>query len=193
MKQYSENEIISKIINLPSFKGIPLNYWILGIRSKSDTPDKFDDSLILFHNKTIFKYTTGTTNPGLSILKNGWKLYNKSGAAVVKSEEWYYNLWTPGMHKGKIQALIQLGNKIKYFRDDNNNTKSEEIGKFQEGYIGINFHPATYKLAGIIRMNVGGWSAGCQVSNNDNDYKFIIDEIFKSKQPKITYCLINEF
>jgi hypothetical protein len=110
---------------------------------------------------------------------------------VLKSDEWYHNVWKYGKHNGKVEALLQLGNKVKVYRDTDKDSKSEEQGVLQEGYFGINFHPNTYDLSKGSGTNVGWWSAGCQVVNNIPNYKLII-RLLKS-QKNVTYCLINEF
>jgi len=189
--KYTDKQLLDRVKSLKSFKKVPEDFWIVGVRSKADSPDKYDDKFYLYRGETFYKVTTGTTNPGLSILKGGFKDYNNQGAAVVKADEWYYDVWSPGKHRGKIKALRQAGN-ITIYRDGDMDSKSEEIGPSEKGnYYGINFHPATYKLAGLVRISLGNWSAGCQVCNNDTDYEYIIDII--GTQSKVSYCLLNEF
>lgn len=188
-KRYQSEKLIDKVKTLKSFAGIPDNYWLLGIQSKEDKFNEFDDIIYLFKGLKMICYTTATTNAGLTGLKN-YNTYNSEGCAVIKTDEWYYDLWTPGYHKGKMRALKQQ-NPIKYYRDWNKNTKVEEIGKLREGIIGINFHTATYQPGNIITKLIGGWSTGCQVCNNTSDYYKILDYI--GDQKNITYCLIKEF
>lgn len=185
--KYTNIEILSRIEKIGYKDRIPKNYWICGIRSILDNPDSFDDKFYLFKGKIMIMETTGTTNPGVP---NLLKLVNPKGAAVVKSDMWYKNLWTFGYHRGKVKALKQVG-PISVYRDADKDTKSEEQGLLDVGYFGINFHSATYKLAGLVRTKIGAWSAGCQVCNDDNAYSKIIDIV--KNQSRIDFCLLNEF
>jgi hypothetical protein len=190
---YVAEELVARVKQLKDFKGIPEGYWIIGIRNPEDKPDHFDDMFYLMHGEELVMETTGTTNPGVRILK-GFSRYNKHGAAVVESDRIYYNVWKYGLHKGYMPALRQLGAVISVFRDGNKNSKSEEIGKYTTGWYGINFHTATKSYLGrVVKTLIGGWSAGCQVCNNTVEYMKIINTIKNSKQKSITYCLLKEF
>ena len=147
VKSFSDKELLEKVKSLSSFKKIPEGYWLLGVRSNEDTANKFDDKIYLFKGEEFIIVTSATTNPGSPTLTQFEKV-NKDGAAVIKSEEWYYNVWKYGKHQGKVEALLQLGAKVKVYRDTDKDVKSEEQGKLQEGYFGINFHPNTYNLNG---------------------------------------------
>ena len=192
VRSYKDDQLLTKVKSLKSFKNIPEGYWLLGVRSNEDAVDKFDDKVYLFKGETFIMVTSCTTNPGLPVLKGGFLKYNKLGAAVVKADEWYYNVWTYGLHMGRMPALKQVGNFIVY-RDGNMNGKSEEIGKpiVGAGY-GINFHAATYdnNFRGI-QEKIGNWSAGCQVVNNKQKHLEIIKLV--KAQRRISYVLLNEF
>lgn len=190
VRTYKDIELLEKVKSLSSFKKIPEGYWLLGVRSLEDKPNSFDDKIYLFKGEEFIIVTSATTNAGTPTLKQFEKV-NKDGAAILKANEWYYNLWSFGKHQGKVEALLQLGNKVKVYRDTDKDDKSEEQGKLQEGYFGINFHPNTYDLSKPSGTNIGWWSAGCQVVNNVDKYKTII-RLVKS-QKIVTYCLIHEF
>ena len=192
VKNYTTDQLLDRVESLKSFKTIPLGYWIVGVRSEEDAPNKYDDKFYLFNGEQFVKVVTGTTNPGTPILEGGFLKYNRVGAAVVKSDEWYYNVWAYGLHQGKQPALRQVGNFIVY-RDGDKDGKSEEIGApiVGSGY-GINFHSISNDLSvKKIGENIGGWSAGCQVINNVEQYSMIINMI--KNQNRITYCLLKEF
>ena len=104
MKTYTDSQLLDKVKSLPDYKGIPQGHWILGVRSLEDKPDAFDDKFYHFIGETFRQVIKGTTNPGVTILKSFGK-FNPSGAAVVKSDEWYYDLWKFGKHHGKVDAL----------------------------------------------------------------------------------------
>ena len=193
MKIYTDSQLLDKVKSLPDYKGIPQGHWILGVRSLEDKPDAFDDKFYHFIGETFRQVIKGTTNPGVTILKSFGK-FNPSGAAVVKSDEWYYDLWKFGKHHGKIDALLQLGTKVKVYRDGDKDNKSEEQGLLQEGFFGINYHSNGYDIdAKATGTVVGGWSAGCQVPCEIQKYKKQMQEFKASKQSTFTYCLLKEF
>lgn len=194
VRSYTDKELLLKVKSLPSFKIIPKDFWLLGVRSNEDEPNMFDDKFYLFYGEKFILVTSGTTNPGINGLMNFIE-YNSKGCAVIKANEWYYNLWRNGLHKGKMKALVQVSD-ILFYRDNNKNNKSEEIGVLYKGNIGINFHTCTYNLTPNFLKKfwlkiIGAWSLGCQVSNVGKDYELIIKNV--SKQTLVSYCLIDEF
>jgi len=192
VRSYNDEELLIRVKSLLSFKNIPEGYWILGVRSNEDAPNKFDDKFYIFLGEKFVTVLTGTTNPGTPVLEGGFLKYNPAGAAVLKSDEWYYDVWTYGLHLKKMPALKQVGNFIVY-RDGDKDQKSEEIGTPIKGSgYGINFHAATYddSFQGI-QENIGNWSAGCQVCNNKQKHLAAV-KMMKS-QKRVTYVLIKEF
>jgi hypothetical protein len=192
VRTYNDKQLLAKVKSLPSFKSIPEGYWILGVRSNEDAPNKYDDKFYIFNGELFVTVLTGTTNPGTPILEGGFIKYNKAGAAIVKSDEWYYDVWTYGLHMGKMPALKQVGNFIVY-RDGDRDNKAEELGVPIKGSgYGINFHAATWdeNFKGE-QENIGNWSAGCQVCNNKQKHLAAV-KMMKS-QKRITYVLLNEF
>ena len=192
VRSYTSTELLDRVKSLKSFKVIPQGYWIIGVRSNEDAPNKYDDKFYLFNGDKFVKVVSGTTNPGTPILQGGYLKYNKVGAAIVKADEIYYDVWAYGLHQGKMPALRQVG-KFILFRDGDKDGKSEEVGEpiVGSGY-GINFHSISNDLSvKKIGENIGGYSAGCQVCNNVEQYKMIINMI--KNQHRITYCLLSEF
>jgi hypothetical protein len=201
VKNYSTAQLLARVKAIPTFKAIPSGRWILGVRSSEDYTDKFDDKFYEFDGEKFLRVLSGTTNPGASILKGGFRAYNKAGAAVLKANEWYYDLWKYGLHKGKMPALLQLGSRVKIFRDGDLDGKSEQIGGIIEGWFGINFHTNTYDFSDpnlkVKKDSVSGWSAGCQVSNDREKYAEMMQYYSKASkngtQSHVTYCLLDEF
>lgn len=189
---YTDEQLLKRVKGLPSYKSLPSGYWILGVRSNEDAADKYDDKFYLFEGEKFITVTTGTTNPGKPILTGGFIKYNKEGAAVVKSDSWYYDIWSYGKHLNRMPALLQVGGPITVYRDGDKDDKAEEQGETETGYFGINFHAATWdeKFKGK-QENIGGWSAGCQVVNDKQKHLEIVTLI--KKQKKISYVLIKEF
>lgn len=190
VKNYTDEQLLNKVKTLPNFKAIPSDHWILGVRSNEDTPNSFDDKFYLFKGHEFIWVTSGTTNPGTPTLKQFEKV-NKNGAGILKADTWYYNVWKFGKHQGKVDALLQLGAAVQVYRDTDKDNQSEEQGKLETGYFGINFHPNTYDLTKPSGSSIGWWSAGCQVVNNVTKYKEFIK--LCKPQKNVTYCLINEF
>lgn len=192
VRNYTTDQLLYKVESLDTFTKFPTGYWILGVRSNEDAPNRFDDKFYLFENKKFIDVTSGTTNPGTPVLEGGFLKYNKVGAAVVASDNWYYDVWTYGLHMGKMPALKQVGNFL-LFRDGNKNNKSEEVGVPIKGSgYGINFHAATYNnnFKGLQNI-IGDWSAGCQVVNDKQKHLEWINLL--KPQKRVSYCLLNEF
>lgn len=193
VRNYTTAELLEISSKLPSFKGYPYDYWFLGMRSIEDAPDQFDDKFYLMKNRTCVKVFEGTTNSGKYGLLNYAK-WNKRGCAVLKSNEWYYDFWTPGYHKGKVKALLQVG-KAKVYRDNNKDLRCDETGPVYEGLYGINFHPASYNtepsfIKKFIAKFIGMWSVACQIASVLAEYYQVIYLVWNQK--RITYCLIKE-
>jgi hypothetical protein len=189
VKSYTDKQLLDKVSSLSSFKEFPKGYWLLGIQSDEDKFNTFDDKFYLFKGKEFVLVTSGTTNAGKSAIE-GFEKYNKLGVAVIKTNEWYYDLWQSGLHKGKMQALRQIS-PIKHYRDNNKNTKIEEIGEVYNKIIYCNFHTNSYdRWTQIKRFVIGGWSACCQVCNDPISYYKILELIGKEK---VSYCLLKEF
>jgi hypothetical protein len=190
VRNYTTAQLLEKVREIDGFKGYPQEYWLLGVRSNEDTANRYDDKFYLFLGEKFVLVTSGTTNPGTPTLMQFEKV-NKKGAAVLKSDKWYYNVWHFGKHQGKVDALLQLGAPVEVYRDTDKDDDSEEQGVLDRGYFGINFHPNTYKPSAPKTNVIGWWSAGCQVVNDLNTYKRIITMC--KPQKVVSYCLINEF
>lgn len=192
VKKYTNSMLLERVKQLPSFVAFPKGLWIIGVRSQEDVPNMFDDKFYLFDGKKFVMVLTGTTNPGSTILRN-FEKYNSVGAAVVKADQWYYNVWKYGLHKGKLPALLQTGAKITVYRDGDRDNKSEEIGVPVTGWFGINFHLNTYDLKSKVKkQDINGWSAGCQVCDTTADYLRVIAMAHDRNEP-VSYCLLKEF
>lgn len=212
VRSYTDLELLTRVTEVEGFKGFPPGRFIIGIRSNEDTSDTYDDKFYEYENTNnkitinmnaikFIRVLTGTTNPGGSILKGGFKSMNKYGAAVLKSDQWYYDIWQYGLHNGKMPALKQVGGKVLVYRDGNLNGKAEELGTPTLGWYGINYHTNTYDFSKaslkIVKWIIGGWSAGCQVVNNREEYfnqmSWYKDSLRIGHQKFVSYCLLKEF
>lgn len=199
VRNYTATQLLDRVKSLPSFdtkKGFPKNL-IIGVRSNEDTPNVFDDKMYIFVNNTFQFVTSCTTNPGGPVLTGGWKKFNNQGAAVLKSDEIYYDAYMRSdgksirHHNSKMPCLRQV-KSMKYFRDGNNNSKTDEIGQIHVGNFATNIHLNSYNLLNrIISRLVGEWSAGCQVLNVAADYTKLLNT-YPFGEP-VTYVLLKEF
>ena len=189
VRSYSDNQLLNRVKNLPSFAGYPKGFWILGVQSSEDSFDQYDDKFYVFNGEDFVMVLTGTTNAG----KNGllkYETYNPEGVAVVKTDEWYYNVWAYGLHQGKMPALKQVKPFLISRDGDKDQKVEEEISK--PIICGINFHCNDYGLDSLdMKQFIGAWSLGCQVSNDVAKYKKLIDLV--KPQKVVSYCLIKEF
>ncbi len=193
VKNYTDKQLLDQVKALPDFNGYPSHYWIIGVRSNEDEPNKFDDKFYVFKGRRFIMVMTGTTNPGVTILKS-FERFNKAGCAIPKADNWYYNIWIYGLHRNRIPALLQRGRKISVYRDNNKDLKSDAEGVLYSGYYGINFHLNSYNLKDKIKKYlINSWSAGCQVPNDATKYEDLMLILAKTPSKKVTYCLINEF
>lgn len=158
-------------------------FHIVGIRSKANVPNKFDD-LIGFVNGEELKWFSATTNPGTFWLNNP---INSVGTAVLKAGQ-YVDTWAIGLHQGKYTALKQV-KKVTVFRDADKDNIAEEQGKEETGMFGINIHRANESAQS---SNIDKWSAGCQVLNNPTQFKELIQACIKSNKKTFTYTLLHE-
>ena len=85
VRSYTTDQLLDRVEELKSFKTIPVGYWILGVRSNEDAPNKYDDKFYLFNGEQFVKVVTGTTNPGTPILQGGFLKYNKEKIIVEVS------------------------------------------------------------------------------------------------------------
>lgn len=192
VRGYSDRQLLQRVKSLKSYQSIPKDYWLLVIRSNEDTPDVYDDKVYIFKGEKFIDVMPATSNPGVWSLKN-FASYGASGAGVIKADEWYYGVWNRGMHRGKVEALVQVG-PFKIIRDNNRNTKSGDSGKWSwESWKGFNFHPNTYikRRRGIFSWIIGTWSSGCVVVNDSTKYFNFIDN--SKPQRSFSVCFLNEF
>ena len=188
---YTSDQLLTMMTRAWGFTHMPEDYHIIGIRSnlESREANKFACTFHLFHGRKLVLSTSGTTVPGKPILLGGFKRFNKKGAAVLKSDVVYYDVWK---YAGWLLGLKQLGAPVWVCRDGNLNDKAEQTGIATKGWYGINFHTATRNyLKNLIIKLINGWSAGCQVANNTKDYREIIKRC--KDQDAVTYTLLDEF
>ena len=181
MKQYSIEELKAEFAK----HGYAFtNFHLVGIRSKANLKNQFDDLIAVINNNEITWYTC-TTNPGTHWLQN---LLNPKGAALLKPGQWK-DCWHVGMHQGKYEALTQCA-PVTVFRDGNKNDVAEESSVTETGIFGINIHRANPSVTSKL---IDKWSAGCQVLNDPKQFNSLLAKCKASGLKKFTYTLLNEF
>jgi hypothetical protein len=144
----------------------------------------------LVAGKETLKIFPNTTNPGVYWLNHPM---SKLGAAVLKPGQWV-DCWSLGFHQGKPdhRALVQTG-KITVYRDSSkDNYYQLDDSKTETGLFGVNIHGSSKSGKSV---QVGKWSAGCQVFSTWTNKEEVMDicEKYKTKvKNKFTYTLIDE-
>ncbi len=169
----------------------PFELNIVGLRSSSTVPNRFDDEIHVFYkvntlrwNYHIFK---ATTDPGTFWLRNPMQA---QGTAILAQGQ-YENAYRMGLHQGKYLALVEL-KAVTIIRDYNRDAVLDFYnGKKTKGLFGINIHRAN--RTGNTKT-VDKNSAGCQVFENAKDYEFFMQLCTKHKNlygNSFTYTLID--
>lgn len=192
VRNYTDKEILDRLMSLDTFTHFPIGFFDTWVRSKEDAVNKFDDKVYTFEFRKGWKLpkfkmvTTGTTNTGLFGLKKFFT-YNRLGVAVLKDDIIVYNSHVLGKHKGKYAAYVQSYDvSFPYYRDNNKNDKAECIGKVYYNRIGANCHKA-----GWWSKLIGKWSLGCLVRNIKSHF----DKWMKmlNSQKYLTVAILKEW
>ena len=178
------------------FTGSDYDMNIIGVRSPSRDPNKFDDHmhLVYWDDKGMLQHKQYrvTTDPGTYWLDNPM---NVAGTAILCAGQ-YRGAYRFGMHRGKYEALVQSGNKVKVYRDRNrDDILDHNEDSTAEGYYGINIHRSSTRDGGSTRVDK--WSAGCQVFADPDEFKDFLDTVrlqvkHHPRWTSFTYTLIEE-
>ena len=156
IRTFTDKELLDRVKGLPSFKSIPDNYWLIGVRSQADQFNTPDDKFYLFKNEQFIMVCPGTTNAGSDLLNPT----NPRGVGVIKADEIYYDVWRQGWHRGKVWAWVQAKSFL-INRDNDKDKKAEELGEAKWEIGGFNFHPMSYvKGSKEFRYKINKWSIG---------------------------------
>lgn len=149
----------------------PFELNIVGLRSASTIPNRFDDELHVFYKASPTKWNyhvyKATTDPGTFWLRNPMQ---EQGTAIL-AEGQYLGAYVLGLHRGQYEALVQH-KPVTIIRDYDRNAKLDfRNGRKTTGYYGINIHRASSQ--GTTKY-VDKYSAGCQVFENvDAFHEFV--------------------
>jgi hypothetical protein len=164
--------VLSKIRGILRSKGYelytkPHELNIVGIRSASTIPNRFDDEIHVFYKVAplnwFYHVYKVTTDPGTFWLRNPMQ---PQGTAILAQGQ-YKGAYRIGLHQGKYKALVEA-KPLTVIRDYDRDAKLDfRNGKKDKGMFGINIHRAS--LNGITKQ-VDKYSAGCQVFANINEF-----------------------
>lgn len=168
----------------------PYKINLFGIRDTSNV-NTFNDAVgYCYHNEyetPVFEVFQATTDPGLTNLKAP---QNSKGCAILVEGQ-YIDGWQKGLHKGRYVACVQ-NTPVKVYRDNNRNSTLDcDKRTIDTGFFGINIHRANDKWKSV---QVDGWSAGCQVIADPDDFAKlmkVINECIKKGFSKFTYTLFT--
>ena len=166
---------------------------IIGIRSAMDIPDVFNDLIILWIPAlNVFNVFEATTDPGLYYMQNPM---NVKGTGILKSGQ-YKKCYRLGFHgTNKVtghSALVQVNN-VTVYRDVNRDAKKDFLVT-DTGLFGCNIHTTCSTLCGV-PVNIGKWSASCQVVRNNRKFQTDLINVLKSNfdlNKLYNYTLLTE-
>ncbi|MCP4437365.1 MAG: hypothetical protein GY810_00160 [Aureispira sp.] len=168
----------------------PFNLNIVGVRSSKPTTNLFNDYICIFwkyEGRWNYLEFQATTLPGLKYLE---KPMNPKGCAILVPNQ-YKGVWKLGTHH-TYTALTQRGGEVEVYRDENEDKDYDMISdSIISGYFGINIHKASEGE----RETVDGYSAGCQVFQNSDEFDVFISLCKKAEKywgNSFTYTLLNE-
>jgi hypothetical protein len=169
----------------------PFELNIVGLRSKSVIPNRFDDEIHVFYkiskSQWVYHVFKATTDPGTYWLKQPMQ---PQGTAILDQGQ-YKGAYKLGLHKGQYLALVQA-KPVNFIRDYNRDAVLDfNNGNKMSGMIGIDIHRAN--VQGETKY-VDRNSAGCQVFENASDFALFLKLCEKHRQlygNSFTYSLID--
>ena len=168
----------------------PFNLNIVGIRNSKPTTNLFNDYISIFwkyEGRWNYLEFQATTLPGLKYLETPM---NPKGCAILVPNQ-YKGVWKLGTHY-TYTALTQRGGEVQVYRDEDKDRHYDMIeDSIISGYFGINIH----KASDGERETVDGYSAGCQVFQNSDEFDIFIEICKKAKKywgNSFTYTLLDE-
>ena len=169
----------------------PYRLNIVGLRSESIVPNRFDDEIHVFYVKSDGSWNyhiwAATTDPGTFWLNN--PVYEQGTAILAQGQ--YQNSYAIGKHKGLYEALVQT-KPVTVIRDyDRDALLDFYNGEKQTGNFGINIHRA--ESTGSTKQ-INKYSAGCQVFQNAHDFEqfmTLCEQHRKLYGNSFTYALVD--
>ena len=175
------------------------NVNIVGVRSKDNKANKFDDTILLVYRNKKGTWevvsSVATTDPGKHYLVDS--PVNDRGTAILVPNQ-YRGVYRVDIHAKSNknfahEALCQRAGVLSVWRDNNrDDILDHNPESIEEGWFGVNIHRS--KSSGAANY-VGAYSAGCQVFKNSTDFDTFMGVINKSKDKygnSFTYTLLDE-
>jgi len=175
---------IKKVLTKKGYKFFDDELNIIGIRSKNNIANSFDDWLCVIKDNNEPLVFPITTDPGTYWLNNPSSV---DGTAILVPGQ-YINSHKIGLHQGKYEVLKQ-DKPLKVWRDNNMDNVLDKEGKIYQGIFGINIHRSNATSQSTV---VEKWSAGCQVFQKVDDFNHFMQICKDSKQSSFTYTLLEE-
>lgn len=183
-----------KVYDTPS---VDWNLNLVGIRANSLKPEKFDDTLIVFHRflgEWDVTYYPITTDPSLYYLRYP---VNPKGTAIL-AEGQYRGTYKIDIHnrgrRGGHTALCQRLKNVTVYRDsDKDATLDIHPETMETGSFGINIHRGP--RGGNWEPKNTRYSAGCQVFADDRHFSEFMQKCEYGKEAfgnSFTYTLLHE-
>jgi hypothetical protein len=166
---------------------------LVGVRSDNPIPNRYNDKFYVVYQENgqwvqhVFPFT--------SLAGTYWlnKPSRPTGTAILCHDKQYRSCWQLGLHRGSYEALVQTGNEVSVWRDNNKDDHADYDCPVETGYFGINCHRASRDRKST---NVDRWSAGCQVFANPSHFAILIKlvklQIAAGLGDKCSYTLIKE-
>ncbi|GIW60811.1 MAG: hypothetical protein KatS3mg087_1877 [Patescibacteria group bacterium] len=128
---------------------------IIAIRTSDTFTDKFDDLMLLQGSAGHVFIVPCSTKAGRYYVDNP---ITPEGTAVIAEGFYHESHVAEYTYRfgGRHIELKQIGNAVKFYRDDNKDKKIDRTN-VKQGYVGLNIHIAKSSI------HVGKWSAGCIV------------------------------
>lgn len=169
----------------------PYELNIVGLRSASTVPNRFDDEIHVFYKVSPIKWNyhvyKATTDPGTFWLRNPMQ---PQGTAILAQGQ-YEHTYEMGLHRGQYTALVQR-KPVTVIRDYDRDAMLDFYnGKKTKGLYGINVHRAN--RIGTTKT-VDKNSAGCQVFENATAFQqfmLLCERHRRMYGNKFTYTLID--
>jgi hypothetical protein len=183
-----------RIYNTPE---VDWNLNIVGIRNRSLIPDKFDDTLVVFHKflgDWHVTYYPVTTDPSVTSLREPT---NPEGTAILKEGQ-YLGAYEIRRHNGSYLALCQNREHpvgVEVYRNNTGSGKLEFIEATLErgAGFGINIHKVS--MNGYWDSDTKDYSKGCTIFADQRHFAEFMLKCKHGKEAfgnKFTYTLLNE-
>lgn len=196
---YDEFKATFQKLGFRFFEEGDYNLNIIGVRTPSAEPNKFDDYICVAYKvfgEPKIKVYAATTDPGLYWLENPMRL---DGTAILVAPQQVRGGYELGLHQGKYEALRQV-KPFQFVRDNNkdqhldfyNPDSENDMQRLERDTIGANLHRASEWW---IVEEVGKYSAACQVIQDSDDFDEFIElcnESAKRYGNSFTYTLLNQ-